>query len=155
MPNDRPLEENVAQKVVSTSLQPLLNDLQALSLSGKQAHWHIHGPEFRSLHLALDTVIADVRVWSDDVAERAIALGVSVNGQPKDVASGTQVKPLPTGFLTVTQARDWLVDALAGVVQRTRQGLGDLEDLDLVSQDLVIGILEGLEKHLWMFRAER
>ena len=36
-----------------------------------------------------------------------------------------------------------------------RSRLGQLGDLDVVSQDLVIEVLEGIEKHLWLFEAHR
>ena len=46
-----------AHPVVAAALQQALVDLTALSLQGKQAHWNIEGPGFRSLHLHLDEII--------------------------------------------------------------------------------------------------
>ena len=62
-------------EIVTSSLQQALVDLIDLSLQAKQAHWNVYGPQFRSVHLQLDDVVADVRTWSDDVAERLVAIG--------------------------------------------------------------------------------
>lgn len=40
----------------------------------------------------------------------------------------------------------------AGREARERLGAADLVSQDLLSQDLVIGMLRDLEKHLWMFK---
>lgn len=45
--------------------------------------------------------------------------------------------------------------ALETVSQVGHSRLGRLGELDPVSQDLVISVLEGLEKELWMFEAHR
>ncbi len=67
-------------KVVGVVLQEALTDLIDLSLIAKQAHWNVVGPHFRSLHLQLDDLVADSRQFSDAVAERAAALGISPDG---------------------------------------------------------------------------
>jgi starvation-inducible DNA-binding protein len=43
-----------ARKAVGEALQGALVDLVDLSLLGKQVHWNIIGPRFRSIHLQLD-----------------------------------------------------------------------------------------------------
>ena len=48
------------EKVLS-SLQEALVDLVDLALQGKQAHWNLYGPHFRSIHLQLDEIIDEVR----------------------------------------------------------------------------------------------
>jgi len=44
---------------------------------------------------------------------------------------------------------------VAGVASRARQAAERLGDLDIASQDLIIEIVRGLEKHQWMLRAQR
>lgn len=75
-----PLPEQ-ARKTVGEALQGALVDLVDLSLLAKQVHWNIIGPRFRSIHLQLDEVVSATRTGSDNVAERAAALGIS----PMDV----------------------------------------------------------------------
>jgi starvation-inducible DNA-binding protein len=86
------------ERVVRDHLQPLLTDLTALALYGKQAHWHLTGREFLAVHEQLDQIVADVRGWSDDVAERAVTLGFPVDGRPAAVAD-SELPATPDGFL--------------------------------------------------------
>jgi starvation-inducible DNA-binding protein len=45
-----------AKQKSAAELQTVLVDLIDLGLQGKQAHWNVVGPQFRTLHLELDEV---------------------------------------------------------------------------------------------------
>lgn len=137
---------------VATHLQPVVSLLQALALNGKQAHWHVRGRHFMSVHEQLDAVVADARKYADDLAERVVALGEAVDGRPHTVAEATGV--FPEGFLADDKALILMIEQLEAVIERARSGLEPLEEIDLVSQDLLIELLEVLEKHRWMFEAQ-
>jgi len=139
---------------VGSQLQQLLIDFTDLSLQGKQAHWHVTGPNFESVHLQLDQIVTDARTWADTVAERAVAIGHPVNGNASPVASGSSLAPFPTGYLPAPQVVAAMAERLLKVTATARTGLLRLGELDPVSQDIVIGILELLEKHLWMIQAQ-
>lgn len=139
--------------VVRDHLQPLLTDLSALALHGKQAHWHVTGREFLQLHAQLDQIVGDARTWSDDVAERAVTLGFPVDGRPDAVAT-SGLPSTPDGFVDGDKALRATEQQLIAVVATARDGLAELGEIDPVTQDLVIGILHGLEKHLWMVQAQ-
>ncbi|WP_225828830.1 Dps family protein [Streptomyces naphthomycinicus] len=141
-------------KTVSEALQGALVDLVDLSLVAKQIHWNIVGPRFRSIHLQLDEVVASARTHSDTVAERASALGVPPDGRAATVASGSGIKPTPSGWIKDTDAVGAMVDALGSVITRMRERVNATGEADPVSQDLLIGITADLEKHHWMFQAE-
>lgn len=140
-------------RAVASRLQPILVDLIALGLNGKQAHWHVRGRHFTPLHEQLDTVVADARTYADDVAERLVALGVAVDGRAQTVAESTTT--FPEGFLADDKVIALIVDELEAVIEHARETLDDLEDLDLISQDLVIELVKVLEKHRWMFEAQK
>jgi hypothetical protein len=53
-----------AHKVATEVLHDTLVDLVDLALVGKQAHWNVTGPRFRSIHLHLDEVVAAAREQS-------------------------------------------------------------------------------------------
>jgi len=139
---------------VGGQLQQLLTDFTDLSLQGKQAHWHVTGPNFESVHLQLDQIVTDARLWSDTVAERAVALGHPVDGNAGPVAASSSLSPFPTGYLGAPQVVAAMAERLLKVTATARSGFTRLGELDPVSQDLVIGILEALEKHLWMIQAQ-
>jgi starvation-inducible DNA-binding protein len=47
-----------------------------------------------------------------------------------------------------------IAERLTAVAARTHETVGGLDERDRVSQDLLIEVAHGLEKHLWMFRAQ-
>ncbi len=139
---------------VSAQMQKLLVDFTDLAIQGKQAHWHVIGPNFESVHLQLDQIVTDARLWADTMAERAVALGTAVDGNAATVAAQSSLPPFPPGYQDAHLVVAEIADRMRLVIQDTRLGLDRLGELDPVSQDLVIGILEALEKHLWMFQAQ-
>jgi len=139
---------------VGTVLQEALVDLTALALNGKQAHWHVRGPQFLPVHEQLDAIVDDFRAWADLVAERAVALGVPVDGRAATVASETAVDAFPTGFVEAAKAVALMRDLVEVSVVRLRAHLEELGELDPVTQDVVIEVLRGLEKHRWMLHAQ-
>jgi starvation-inducible DNA-binding protein len=143
------------QDLVAAELQPLLADLINLSLQGKQAHWNVTGPLFQPVHTQLDTIVDDARGWADDVAERMVTVGTSAAGQAADVEMGSSIERLPDGNITDKQAISMMADRMATVVARARKAMDRLGEVDLVSQDLVIEVVGGLEKHLWMLRVQQ
>ena len=139
---------------VGAVLQEALVDLIALGLDGKQAHWHIYGPQFLPVHEQLDRIVDDARSWGDLVAERSVTLGVPVDGRAVTVAADAGTAEFPTGFVDDGKAVALVRDRLEAVVTRLRSSVDGLGDLDPVTQDLVIEVLRGLEKHLWMLQAQ-
>lgn len=139
---------------VAAVLQEALVDLTALALNGKQAHWHVQGPQFLPVHEQFDAIVGDARDWVDLVAERAVTIGVPVDGRAATVASETAVGAFPTGFVEDGKAIALMRDLVETVVTRLRTHVDELGELDPVTQDLVIEVLRGLEKHLWMLQAQ-
>ena len=144
-----------AQTKVAAELQVLLADLIDLSLQGKQAHWNVVGPLFQSVHVQLDNIVDDARMWADDVAERQVTIDTAAGGQASEVAMQSRLEPLPQGYIADREAVALMERRVAGVASHARQAAERLGNLDLASQDLIIEIVRGLEKHQWMLRAQR
>jgi|SRR5829696_926273 len=136
-----------------SGLQDLLVDLSALAQQAKQLHWHVQGKDFRSVHLQIDEVVASARNYMDDVAERSVTLGVAVDGTPETVAKEHDLPPLPEAWVKDEEAVRLLADAVERVTRRGRKVIEETED-EPVTQDLAIQVVSGLEKHLWMLRAQ-
>ena len=145
---------DAARQVVGDALQGTLVDLLGLSLIGKQAHWNIVGPRFRSIHLQLDEVVATARSYSDPVAERAAALGIPPDGRPETIATTCALQAPKEGWVQDTEVVGLLIESLETVIGQLRERIQATEEADLVTQDLLIGLTAELEKHRWMFRAE-
>ena len=135
-------------------LQSVLVDLLDLGLQGKQAHWNVHGPFFRPIHLQLDETVEQLIGWQDEVAERIAALGGNPDGRPTAIVATTKVAPLPAGPLLGADVVVAFTDRLTALSQSISARFADLED-DLVTQDLLIGIVAGIDKAAWFFRAQK
>ena len=144
----------VAGREVGQLMQPVLVDLIALSLNGKQAHWHVQGRVFTQVHEQLDTLVDDVRGFADTVAERMVALDVPVDGRPAAVATTTNLPEFAQGFLGDDKVVSAIVDQIDATITRARNALDALDSVDPVSQDVIIALLRVLEKHRWMFAAQ-
>jgi len=139
---------------IATVLQEALVDLIGLGLNAKQAHWHVHGPQFLPVHEQLDQIVEDARSWADLLAERSVTVGVPVDGRPATVATQTAVEPFLTGFVEDGKAVALVRDRVETVTGRLRAHVDELGAFDPVTQDLVIEVVRGLEKHLWMLQAQ-
>lgn len=142
------------QQAVAVELQGALVDLLDLALIGKHLHWNVEGRHFRSLHHELDDLVAAWRRLSDDVAERAVTIGASPDGQAEAIAGVTQLDPLPTGHLTDWQVLKAIGDRVAAVATSARGRIDRVAATDPVTCDLLVQVLATLEKQLWMIHAQ-
>ncbi|NUS74228.1 MAG: DNA starvation/stationary phase protection protein [Corynebacteriales bacterium] len=143
-----------ARDTVGGALQGSLAELIDISLQAKQAHWNIIGPNFRSLHLQLDELVAVTREHADVLAERAIAIGVNPDGRAATVAANTKTPQLHDGYIKDAEVVTAIVALLAAVIDRFRQRIKDTDKPDMVTQDLLISAAQDLEKQHWMFQAQ-
>ncbi|MBV8998761.1 MAG: DNA starvation/stationary phase protection protein [Solirubrobacterales bacterium] len=149
-----PLGEPHQRDEVGQQLQATLVELVDLSLLGKQLHWNVVGPLFRPLHLQLDELIDSWRALADTVAERAVAIGFSPDGQSGTIGSESPVRGVKRGELEDRVVVHELTARLAEVAERARDRMDRLGELDAASQDAVIEVVGALEEQLWMMRAQ-
>lgn len=143
-----------ARRIAGDALQGTLVDLLGLSLIGKQAHWNIVGPRFRSIHLQLDEVVSIARSYADTVAERSAALGLPPDGRPETIAAAYTLPGPKEGWIRDTEVVQLVVDTLGAAIERLRERITATAEPDPVTQDLLIGITSEMEKQRWMFDAE-
>lgn len=141
-------------KPTAKELQKNLIALIDLSLLLKQAHWNVVGKNFRAVHLQLDEILLTAREGTDEVAERMVMIGFSPDGRSATVAQETPLAPYANGFVGIDATVQAVADALATTIGELRSSIEALDDLDLISQDLLIAISSQLEKHLWMVQAQ-
>lgn len=139
---------------IAQILQRALVDLVQLHLVAKQAHWNVVGPSFRNVHLQLDELVTEVRGYADDVAERAAALDVPIDGRTQTIAQATDVSDLGPGWRADHEVVAFVVGVLERVIGTLRSGINETDHSDQVTQDLLIQITSGLEKDHWMWRAQ-
>jgi starvation-inducible DNA-binding protein len=139
---------------IGRQLQATLVELIDLSLVGKQLHWSVVGPDFRSLHLELDEFVETWRELADTVAERAVAVGSFPDGQADAVAASADRGSVARGQILDHDAVAELIRRVADASERTRGRADRLAELDLASQDVLIDVLRALERQQWMLRAQ-
>jgi starvation-inducible DNA-binding protein len=143
-----------ASPELSESLQAVLVDLIELHIQGKQTHWNIVGKNFRDLHLHLDVIVDDARVFTDRVAERMRALNAIPDGRTGTVAESTTLGPLPSGEIDTSDAVAATTERLDAVVATARRVHDSVEEEDPTTADLLHSIIERLEQLSWMTSAE-
>ncbi|GAA0969796.1 DNA starvation/stationary phase protection protein [Actinocorallia libanotica] len=148
-----PLSDEL-RTVVGQALQGSLIDLIDLSLTAKQTHWNVTGRTFKMVHEQLDELTATARAASDQVAERAVMIGVNPDGRVQTVAHETSLPTVEPGWLPEDKVIHAVVDALAGTIARFRERIEAVES-EPVTQDLLISITGQLEEHHWMFSVQR
>lgn len=138
---------------VAELLQKLLSTYNDLHLTLKHVHWNVVGPNFIGVHEMIDPQVDLVRGYADDVAERIAALGLSPQGTPGAILNDRTWDDYSVGRDTVQAHLAALDLVYTGVIEDARKAIGRLDELDLVSQDLVIGQVGELEKFQWFVRA--
>src|SRR3954465_305442 len=98
-PIPSPLEDH-ARDITGSALQATLVDLIDLSLVAKQAHWNLVGRQFHDVHLHLDELVDTARRYSDKVAQRTAAVGVSPDGRANTVAGDSAVPGISGGWVS-------------------------------------------------------
>jgi starvation-inducible DNA-binding protein len=143
-----------ASQQLTTNLQSVLVNLIELHLQGKQAHWNVVGKNFRDLHLQLDEIIDDARLFADELAERMRALQAVPDGRSQAVAEGTSLPPFPAGLVDTKDTVSLVVDLLEGTVKTMREVHDQVDEEDPTTADILHGFISKLEQYAWMVNAE-
>jgi starvation-inducible DNA-binding protein len=146
------LSEKDGNKVADL-LQKQLSTYNDLHLTLKHVHWNVVGPNFIGVHEMIDPQVELVRGYADEVAERIAALGKSPQGTPGAILKDRTWDDYSVGRDTVQAHLAALDLVYTGVIEDTRKCIDTFDDLDLVSQDMLINHAGELEKFQWFVRA--
>lgn len=138
---------------VAAILQQRLNSLNDLALTLKHVHWNVVGPHFIAVHEMIDPQVDAVRAMVDALAERIATLGVAPRGTAGAIVDERTWDDYSLGRASTTAHLGALDEVYQGVITDHRQAAADTEDLDLVSNDLLVGHLHELELFHWFVRA--
>ncbi len=138
---------------IAELLQKQLSTYNDLHLTLKHVHWNVVGPNFIGVHEMIDPQVKLVRGYADEVAERIATLGGSPQGTPGAIINDRTWDDYSVGRDTVQAHLAALDLVYTGVIEDTRKGIAETEELDPVSQDILIGHAAELEKFQWFVRA--
>ncbi|MGI4896048.1 MAG: Dps family protein, partial [Janthinobacterium lividum] len=138
---------------IAAILQNRLNALTDLHLTLKHVHWNVVGPQFIAVHQMLDPQVDAVREMSDTVAERIATLGLSPVGTPGALVADRDWDDYSIGRAGAIEHLGALDLVYTGVIEDHRRAIEATDDLDPVTQDLLIGQAGQLEQFHWFVRA--
>ncbi|WP_116999228.1 Dps family protein [Desertimonas flava] len=142
-----------ASKSVVDILADRLVSLTDLTLTLKHIHWNVTGPGFIAVHQMLDPQYEGVALMVDATAERIATLGGEPNGLPGHLVATRSWDDYSLGRDTVQAHLGALDLVYTGVIDSHRDAIEALEELDPVTQDLVISQTATLEQYHWFVRA--
>src|SRR6478752_8198282 len=138
---------------VADILQKRLSAYNDLHLTLKHIHWNVVGPNFIGVHEMIDPQVELVRGYADEVAERIATLGKSPLGTPGAILKDRTWDDYSVERDTVQAHLAALDLVYTGVIEDTRKSIDRTEDLDPVTQDMLISHAAELEKFQWFVRA--
>lgn len=138
---------------VAQALQQRLNAYNDLHLTLKHVHWNVVGSHFIAVHEMLDPQVELVRGYADAVAERIATLGLSPQGTPGAIVAQRDWDEYSIGRAGAIEHLGALDLVYQGVISSLRRVAREVEELDPVTNDLLISQLGELEQFHWFVRA--
>ncbi|HSQ31283.1 MAG TPA: ferritin-like domain-containing protein [Gemmatimonadaceae bacterium] len=135
------------------ALQATLIELQALQLATKQAHWNVSGMLFWSMHEMLDAHYEAIAAMTDEVAERLLSTGNPADGRPRTIVERSPIAEMPDGLLDDSWLLAYFAEQYAVVADRLLERIGDIEEDDPTSANLLQEVEHLVEKNQWQVRA--
>jgi starvation-inducible DNA-binding protein len=146
------MKSDDAERVVKL-LQDRLNALNDLALTLKHVHWNVTGPNFIAVHTMLDPQVDAVRAMVDETAERIATLGGSPTGTAGALVRERDWDDYSIGRAGTLEHLGALDVVYTGIIDAQRRAVDATEELDPVSQDMLIGHSAQLEQFHWFVRA--
>jgi starvation-inducible DNA-binding protein len=140
-------------RTIAAILQQRLNALNDLALTLKHIHWNVTGPHFIAVHEMLDPQVDAVRAMVDAIAERIATLGVAPVGTPGALVQDRSWDDYSIGRAGAIEHLGALDEVYVGVITDHREAATATEELDTVTNDLLVGHLHELELFHWFVRA--
>ncbi|MBD5787460.1 DNA starvation/stationary phase protection protein [Cellulosimicrobium terreum] len=134
-------------------LQERLHALNDLQLTLKHIHWNVVGPHFIAVHEMIDPQVDAVRLMVDAIAERIATLGGSPVGTPGALVAARPWDDYSLGRASTIAHLGALDEVYVGIITAHREAATATEELDDVTNDLLIGHLHDLELFHWFVRA--
>jgi starvation-inducible DNA-binding protein len=146
------LDREASEELVGI-LQARLISLLDLGLTLKHIHWNVVGPHFIGVHQMLDPQAARVNELIDQLAERITTLGGSPDGRLGSIVKQRTWDDYGLGRDLVDAHLGALDQVYIGVITSHRDAIDATEEIDPVTQDILIEQTEDLEQFHWFVRA--
>lgn len=143
------LDAEVRKEAVALLNQQLADNADLYSQT-KQAHWNVKGIHFMQLHLLFDQLAEIVQPFSDELAERATALGGYATGTVRMAAQASTLPEYPVEAVDGRQHLEAMRERWAAYAASTRAAIERCDELDDdTSEDLFTEISRSVDKALY------
>jgi starvation-inducible DNA-binding protein len=116
-------------------------------------HWFVKGPQFFTLHTKFEELYNEASLHIDELAERLLALGGAPVATMKECLQVASVKEA-TGQETAEEMVSTLVNDFETMISELKEGMKIAEEVDdETTGDMLLGIHQSLEKHVWMLKS--
>ncbi|GLH64560.1 Dps family protein [Parageobacillus sp. G301] len=116
-------------------------------------HWYVKGPQFFTLHEKFEQLYNEAALHIDELAERLLALGGAPVATMKECLEQSSVKEA-TGQETAEQMVATIVSDFETMIGELKEGMQVAEEVgDETTGDMLLGIHQSLEKHVWMLKS--
>ncbi|EPZ37698.1 DNA-binding ferritin-like protein [Anoxybacillus ayderensis] len=116
-------------------------------------HWYVKGPQFFTLHTKFEELYNEAALHIDELAERLLALGGKPLATMKEylaVASVHEAKGNETAEEMVAE----IVCDFETMIHELKDGMDYAGEInDETTGDMLLGIHQSLEKHVWMLKS--
>ena len=143
------------RKEVGKILNVLLSDVFLIYVKTLNYHWNVRGIVFHDFHALFKEQYEQLLDTSDEIAERARALGSPAFGTMAEFLKYTQLKEEPGIIPSAKEMIQNLLSDHEAFIQKIRSVLQPLNDEygDFGTNNFLTEIMERHEKTAWMLRA--
>ena len=140
-------------KEIIKNLNLLVADMTVFYQKLRHYHWNVKGPQFFQLHEKFEIIYTEVGDVIDELAERIVGLeGVPLQtlASMLDVSSLKEDSENPKPDVMVNR----IVEDAEVIIGKLQAAIEAAEEAaDRTSTNLLDGIKDGLEAHLWMLKS--
>lgn len=141
---------------ICTALAKTTADTQVLWNKVHQLHWKIQGPQFSQVHSFTEGVYDELGEHFDDLAERILMLGAKPPATLGECLGLSSVKELDAASFSAPEVFAILEKDLGDLAKSYHAIRSQAaESGDAVTDSLLTGKLEWLEKTLWIIRSSK
>lgn len=116
-------------------------------------HWYVKGPQFFVLHEKFEELYNEAETNVDELAERILAIGGKPVSTLKECLQLSSIEEA-VGNEKANEMIQSLVKDFSMLTGELKEGIALAEkNEDEVTADMLLSILQSLEKHIWMLQA--
>ena len=143
----------MAKKKLNTQLNELVATWSVLYTKLHNYHWYVNGPSFFTLHTKFEELYNEVTLNLDDLAERILSRGEKPVATLKEQLAISLVKEA-TGKEDASKMVATIVKDFTKIQTAAKSTMDAASEAgDDRTEDLLNGMIQSLEKHVWMLNA--